>query len=665
MTILQNLLPPIDRKLLVRKLIRGFLVGLAIFVLLNTAFSLNLFASWQERLSDSLFIARKPDPNIVIIAIDDKSIAKIGRFPWDRSTYAKLLTKLSDPTSKPASIGLDISFFEKSNDQDDQALADALKKAGSVTLASEIGSDSQVLLPLDILNKEAKAGIANTNADSSGVTRFAKLEAVSIDNVHYQGFGISVAGTYLANINMPHAYLDNLSIRFPSIRINFTGAPGSFISYPFSDVLNGSVNTRNFKNKIVLIGATASDLHDNQITPTSGNDLMSGVEIQANTIQTLLQQRFLVDESKVMTIVTIFAIAALVSSILVLLPLTPMIILLIILVISYICYIFVSFDHGVIRNIIYPLFTIILVGVANIIYKYVSEIRKKQFVRKAFSFYLSESVLSEVLSHPSKLKLGGERKELTVLFSDVAGFTSISEKLPPEILSHLLNNYLTAMTEIIFKYQGVLDKYIGDAVMAFWGAPIKEPNHALFACVAAIDMYEKVKEIRHEWIKKGVDFDIRIGINTGEMVVGNMGSHQRFDYTLLGDNVNLGSRLEGINKEYGTHIVISESTFNEVKNKVIARKLDIVAVKGKEKGIAIYELIGLKTQNLDVTFLNQFEVARSNYEKGNFKDAVKQFKYLNNEYPHDNPTKIYLERLKNLTKDKPKNWDGIFRAHSK
>lgn len=648
-----------------RKIIRGFLIGLGIFVLLNTLFSLNLFSSWQERLSDSLFVAKSPNSNIIIIAIDDKSIAKIGQFPWSRGVYAKLLDQLSDSNNKPASVGLDVSFLEKGKDDEDLVLATSLHKIGNVTLSAEINPDSEVLTPIDTLSKETTMGIANTNADSSGVTRFVKLQVTSTQNTHYDGFAYQVARTYLSKMGKPTTFLDNLPARLSNIRINFIGPPGSYLTYSFSDLLDGTVPARVFKDKIVLIGATAPDLHDNQLTPTSGNDFMSGVEIQANAVQTLLDQRFLVSEGRFTTILTMFLLAVIVSSILILFPLVPMIVAFVFLVIGFIAWVIYSFDHGIIRNIIYPFFTIVLIGLTNIIYKYVSEVRKKQFIKRAFSYYLSESVMSEVLSNPSKLKLGGVRCNLTVLFSDVVGFTSISEKMPPETLSGLLNQYLTKMTEIVFKYKGVLDKYMGDGVMAFWGAPMKEPDHPLLACLAALEMYEKIGEIKMNWIKKGVNFDIRIGINTGDMVVGNMGSDQRFDYTLLGDNVNLGSRLEGINKEYGTHIVMSESTWIRVKDSVIARKLDVVAVKGKEKGVAIYELIGVKSQSIDQTFLAEFEDARSDYESGKFAVSLEKFKHLSKKYPYDNPIKIYLERLRILSKSKPKKWSGVYHAQTK
>lgn len=651
--------------LMKRKMVRGAAIGLGVAIILNIAFSLGIFKTWQNRVADSFFLPKMANKDIVIIAIDDKSISAIGRFPWDRGVYSKLINKLTADDSKPASLGVDISFLEKSNDEADKQLANSIKNIGNVTLSAESSMNGQILLPLDIFKNNAQIGIANTQADSDGVTRFANLKTISTDGQTYDSFAYDAAKVYLKNSGRSDAFLTGLPNRFPEMRINYIGGPNSYKTYSFVDVLNGPVDARVFKNKLVLVGATAPDLHDAQTTPTSGNNPMAGVEIQANAVQTILDGRFLTQESELMTLVEFFAATIIVSAALILLPVVPMTIVLVLSIIGYIVYAILSFDQGVIRNIVYPTIGLLLVGVANIIYKYFSEFRQKRYIRKAFSYYLSESVLSDVLNNPNKLRLGGERKEITVLFSDIAGFTTISERINPELLPRLLNDYLTRMTRIVFKYNGVLDKYIGDAVMAFWGAPIKSPNHALLACQAALEMYQEVNIIAASWKKLGFELDIRIGINTGDMIVGNMGSAQRFDYTLLGDNVNLGSRLEGINKEYGTNIIISEATYLQVMDKIVARRLDTVAVKGKEKGIIIYELIGLRNASVDLEFLRKFEEARHLYENGDFPNSLELFKKLSRKHPNDRPTKMYIARLQTLPKTKSKNWDGIYRAKEK
>jgi adenylate cyclase len=224
-----------------------------------------------------------------------------------------------------------------------------------------------------------------------------------------------------------------------------------------------------------------------------------------------------------------------------------------------------------------------------------TEQREKKYIRQTFSKFVSKSVVDELLKDPDKLKLGGEKKILTVLFSDIRGFTTISERLTPEALVEHLNEYLQAMTDIVFKYYGTLDKYVGDEIMAFWGAPIPQDDHAVLAARASVEMMRVLGELNRKWVSEGKpELHIGIGLNTGDMVVGNMGSSSRMDYTLMGDNVNLGARLEGTNKVYGTNIIISEATYEYVKEHIVARELDLIRVKGKELPVKIYELVDLK-----------------------------------------------------------------------
>lgn len=639
---------------MVRKLFQGVLIGVILASLLSLLFYLGVLASWQERLTDLLFTPRRTSSDIAIIAIDDKSIQSIGRWPWDRAVEARLINLLKNPPNKPKAIGIDISFLEPSNPASDNLLASSLRDSNSVLAAEEV--NGKILLPLEIFSQNSAGfGIVNTQADIDGIARRVDTKFEGL----YDHFTVSILKASGGNLALPQ-----------SLRINFSGPPKTFNYYSFIDVLNGTVPALTFKDKIVLIGATAPDLHDDQIVPVSNKSPMPGVEIHANIVQMLKDKRFLMDQSRTATIGIIFAIGIILSAILMFLPVVLGAILTGLALTLYLAYASLSFDRGLVLNIIYPLLAVILVLIANILIKYFTESRLKAFIRKAFSYYLSEPVLNEILKNPGKLKLGGERKELTVLFSDIKGFTSISEKVEVEKLTSLLNRYLTAMTNIVFDNSGVLDKYIGDALMAFWGAPV-ESNHAYLACKTALEMQSGIQSLKETWKKEaGIsDFEVRIGINTGEMTVGNMGSHSRFDYTVIGDNVNLGSRLEGINKEYGTRIIISEGTYEKVKGRVIARKLDQVAVKGKQKAVSIYELRGINTSGTsggkEAEFLKKFEEARQEYQKGNFPKSLKLFKLLSNIYPGDGPAHTYISRLQTLAKDRPKNWTGVFMAKSK
>ena len=238
----------------------------------------------------------------------------------------------------------------------------------------------------------------------------------------------------------------------------------------------------------------------------------------------------------------------------------------------------------------------VLVGFIG--FRALSEEENVKFIRNTFSKFVSQDVVEELLANPDSITLGGSKKELTVFFSDVRGFTTISEKLGPEELVQLLNEYLSEMTELIIDYRGTIDKYMGDAIMAFWGAPARNDDHAYYACVAAMAQVQALMKLQEMWSDRNIPvLDIGIGINTGPAVVGNMGSSRRMDYTLMGDTVNLGSRLEGITKTYGVRTCISEFTYERVKDRVYARELDLVRVKGKLEPVRIYELMGLVNSN--------------------------------------------------------------------
>jgi len=274
-----------------------------------------------------------------------------------------------------------------------------------------------------------------------------------------------------------------------------------------------------------------------------------------------------------------------------------------------------------------------------------------------------------LLVNPEKLKLGGDEKELSVMFSDIRSFTTISEKLTPKKLVRLLNTYLTAMTDLIMDSRGVVDKYIGDAIMAFWGAPINEPLHAQYACRAALEIISVLNEKRGEWQKKfGVELYVGIGINTGEVIIGNIGSDKRFDYTVMGDTVNLASRLEGITKQYRVQIVVSEFTKKQANGKFVFRYLDKVAVKGKKEGVEIYELKGVlgKIDEKTKKLISCFEQGMELYKKQQWDRAIKFFNDLVMQYPNDGPSRVYLNRCQEL-KNKPplENWDGIYRLTTK
>jgi adenylate cyclase len=324
---------------------------------------------------------------------------------------------------------------------------------------------------------------------------------------------------------------------------------------------------------------------------------------------------------------------------------------------------FILTKYKIWLNLIYPVLTMLAIYVFITVYRYVTEEREKKKIRGAFQYYLTASVMNEILKDPTRLKLGGQKKNLTVMFSDIRGFTTISESLTPEQLVHLLNEYLTAMTDIVFKYEGLLDKYIGDAIMAVWGDPIDQPDHAVRGCKTALEMMAALKPLQAKWEAEGwPHIDIGIGVNTGDMTVGNMGSKMRFDYTVMGDSVNLGSRLEGTNKEYGTHIIISEFTYAQVKDQMLCRELGSVRVKGKKLPVKIYELLGTREDAPRLeAFLASFNEGLASYKAMRWDEAIASFQKSLEMKPGDPPAAMYIERCNDLKVNPPEGeWDGVF-----
>jgi len=296
--------------------------------------------------------------------------------------------------------------------------------------------------------------------------------------------------------------------------------------------------------------------------------------------------------------------------------------------------------------------------------------KSRRFVQDALGRYTAPALVKELMSNPQALTLGwGDKRELTVFFSDLQSFTSISERLTAEQLVALLNDYLTEMTDIVLESGGIVDKYIGDAIMAFWGAPYDDPDHAMNACRATLKMQQRIKELHPKWIEEyGEDILARCGLNTGEAVAGNMGSKHKFNYTLMGDTVNLASRFEGANKPYGTLVMIGEGTYKVVKDHVVTRELDFLAVKGKERPVRVYELMGL-AEDMDertVELAARFNQAMDVYRQTKFEEAMAEFLKIIDDYDGDGPSKLYVARCREYIRSPPPlDWDGVYRMKTK
>lgn len=432
-----------------------------------------------------------------------------------------------------------------------------------------------------------------------------------------------------------------------------------------------------FQDKIVLIGATATGVYDMRVTPFSED--YPGVEIHAQVVDSILKNKFLFRPS----FATLYGIALIVSLALILGIVIPLIsalrgaVLLILLFGGLACFDFFFFFNlkGWWMPFVYPALQMGAVYFAVTIYRYATEEREKRFIKDTFGRYLAPSVVEVLTKNPEMVKLGGQKLEMTAFFSDIRGFSTISETLgDPQLLVELLNDYLSAMAHVIEKYEGTIDKYEGDAIIAFWGAPVHFPDHAVKACFACLDQQIKLAELRAKWKNEGrwpsivYNARVRMGLNTGEMVVGNMGSAGRMNYTIMGDAVNLASRLEGANKPYGTYIMISEFTYKQARDFIEVRELDSLRVVGKSKPVKVYELLArkgeLSAQKLRVVEI--FHEGLDAYKQQKWDIAIARFTEALNIDPSDGPSKTYIARCEEFKlSPPPADWDGVYTLESK
>jgi len=445
--------------------------------------------------------------------------------------------------------------------------------------------------------------------------------------------------------------------------INYHGGANTYPYYSMADVLQGKISPEALKAKIVLIGASATGIGDIKATPFGGTDY-PGVEIHANVIDNILHNNFLVRGGKQQFLDILFILTFGLPLGFVLALISPRwmwfgIALLAMLVgVDY-----AAFLRGWWLNFTVPALTLTSNVVLVSLYRALIEEKEKRRVRSAFGQYLSPEVIRRLLLNPQLVE--PRKTEISVMFSDIRGFTTISEKLDAQDLATFLNFYLSDMTRIVFDHHGTLDKYIGDAVMAFWGAPFEEPGHATHACESALEMMKRVRELQKQWEAQGKPkLDIGIGLNTGVASVGNMGSTLRYGYTALGDTVNLSSRLEGLNKDYGTHILVNESTHEAAKDSGFHfRELDLIRVKGKLQPVTIYELIGRSAEISPETtdLLKGFAGARAHYKARRWQEAQQAFQAILEKWPSDGPSRTYWKRCQEYLFDEPPlNWDGVF-----
>ena len=651
---------------------------------------------------------------VAIIAIDEKSLTELGRWPWPRAQMANLITKLTDLGA--AAIALDIVFSEPQPD-DDPKLAEAIRDSGKVVLGyfidftslgeheSPAGLSSYNLLKPglgkspgedwlpkaprvvgnipEIAAAAKRAGFFNMLPDDDGSFRRVPLgvrytplgggprilSPLSIEAVRRTqrnamlGMTLDddgVAGVTLAGVPIPVDANGNLWV-------SYAGPAYTFPHFSAADVIAGRVKGDALRDRILLVGTTATGAYDIRSTPF--DPVSPGVEIHANVIEDVLRGRFVViprwlasaDIALVILTGIVLGIGltffkGIAAGLFVLGVLA-----------AYISGSQLLFLHrGIPLSIVYQTLSILSAFFAVGIFHYMTEVREKHRIRSAFNLYLEPSVARLVSEDPSRLRLHGEKKDLTVLFSDLRDFTTASEALDPESLVEFMNEYFGTMTEEIFKHDGLVDKYIGDAIMALWGAPVTIPDHAVKACQAALDMSGRLEALQDMWRQigsaahDGADHPppphlrIGVGINTGPMVVGNIGSQRRFNYTVMGDAVNLASRLEACNKVYGTRILIGENTRAAIGDEYLVREIDAVRVKGKRLPVRVFELLVNRADAAPlVPFVAAFEDALRAYHEQDWPLALFRFEAFVDEYPDDIPGRIYVERCRLLIKDPP------------
>ncbi len=577
-----------------RKRFKGFwgalLISLGSAFLISFLFWAGFLGGWQNRLNDLLILPRPASPEIVIAAIDDKSLSQIGRWPWSRAVQARLVDALRQAEARL--IVFDVNFSEPENQAADRSLAQAIKKAGNVILPVEAEKliyhkgqwlATRLIEPLPEL-KTAALALAHVNItpDSDNVARRLPASWV-FEEKEFAALGVLLG----QNLGGRSLTTDEKN----RVLINFTGRPGNFRYLSISDILAGK--TEDLAGKVVLIGATAADLHDAHLTPTSRGLPMPGVEIHANLAQTVLEGRFLKKPSKESTVSILFLLA-LVVGLLVwdLKPLWAGLATFALLVLYFLGNLLI-YETGLIGDTLYGLAAIILTFLTAVLWRSLTETKERERVTKIFGRYVAPKVVDKILAASSEdlVQLGGTKETVTVLFADIRGFTPTSEKMQPEEVVMMLNAYLSAFSEAIFEEEGTLDKFVGDEVMALFNTPLPQNDHAERAIRTALSARGKIEEL-HQRRPDLPRVSFGVGIHTGEAVIGNIGSHKRADFTAIGDTINLGARLMGVAKE--NQIIVSQATYGLVQNKFEFKKLEPVLVKGKEKPVEIWEVVGAR-----------------------------------------------------------------------
>jgi adenylate cyclase len=589
-------------------------------------------------------LPHEPPTHVTLAAVDERSLADIGRWPWSRATMASLTHALSAAGARV--IAFDVFFAERESPAADQAFARELRQAGNAVLgtvflmradearyldadalhaarraiepqaiehvAGELGPVYRAPDPQGVLanlpelqSAAARTGHVNVDVDPDGVVRRVAL-VQRADGRFFPSFDVQVARTYLG---APPPGLELAPYGIAGLRlggedipldeegrllIRYRGPPGSFDTVSIADILAGRADPALLRGRVVLVGNTAQGIGDMRVTPFGSP--FPGVEVRASIIENLLQGDFLQRPGwlSLIDVAGLLVLGVLLSWLLPRLGVAAGGLLAAgaaagILLVSD----FVLRAEGLWLSAVYPLMLVALLFVTATLAFYFSAYSEKRYLKHAFQHYVPPAVVEEIARDPKRLRLGGEKRDLTVLFSDIRGFTTLSETMDPEALVRFMNRYFTAMTARVFEEQGSLDKFIGDGLMAVYGAPVALAGHAAHACRAALAMSAALAELNRDWLAEGLPaVAIGIGIHSGPVVVGNMGSAERFNYTVAGDTVNVAARIEALNKDYGTEILASEATLAQLGEPPCpTREIDVLRVRGRAQHVRLFELI--------------------------------------------------------------------------
>lgn len=693
-------------------MILALLLSWAYLFIPQTFFSLN------NNLRDFLFNIRGELPKsdrIVIVDIDETSLKQYGQWPWSRSVVSELINKLSDANA--GIIGLDIVFAEPDQtsphriaskikghtpklDNYDLILAETLSSTptvgGYVFTFEENNHDKAPLIPtvfiekglqhnnsilqpkgvvlnIDVLQgKFYSSGFFNNIPDTGGMIHRVPL-IMRYDGIVYPSLVLEMARIY-SRASKVEIYGDEVGVQkiqfgdytIPTdhagrLIVNFRGEGRHFKYISAADILNGNFNAKEIAGKFVLVGTSAVGLSD--LRSISFDSTIPGVEVHANTLDNILEGDFLHEPLDVvvydllviwsMVFLLIFLFSYLNSWLL--LPAAIAVCFLLFNIFFYLL-----FDMGIVLNLLFPLLAFVSTLILSVSIDYIVTSRQREAVKNIFAKKVSKAVMDDLLKQGNDEILKVRDENVAIFFSDIRGFTQISENIgSSQKLVALLNRYMTPVVNEIADREGTVDKFIGDAIMAYWNAPNRVENYADKAVISALEQIKILKQLNVQLDKEfGVTLKIGISIHTGLVTVGEMGSVGRSDYTIIGDNVNLASRLEGLNKLYGTTIIISEDTKKLLHKAYTFRSLDLVRVKGKKEAVEVFEVMPSGEGEKRSDELHRYQTALESYRKGKIQEAYELFRALDEKYAC-NLYRLYLQRCEEYLEDSEKPFDVI------